>query len=466
MADKIFYSWQSDRPNNTNRGFIEDALTKAIRNLGRADNELYTPLRDLELDKDTKGMPGSPPIADTIFRKIEECAVFIPDLTFCGLTDKKRPIPNANVLIEYGWALAKLGHERIVAVMNAAHGEPTGTTLPFNIRHTRWPYHFELEEGAGADERNAVRQSLIRYFEHAIKTALATTSASSTSFTSLQPKSSTSSFVDEDDVLGILPPAARGRPEPTTVVWRDGSRAFLRVVPRIPAGPYDALQITGVLDNMPLKPFWSPQEKRQWRMGNEWGAAVFESGGPDQIAADYIVQVTRQGEIWGIDNFWLQPRRIAHEAELSKSLDFSDLRPQENVVRFFEDEYARALGEYLQFGREQLRLTSPVAVIAGLTGVQGFQTYLPPPRPRMPTHHRVGGAASADIVSTIRGVSLEPDVDPELQFHEDYVLEKDVYFRHAYKVLIPFFVKAWSEFQYPRPNSLPKLNEPEDADRA
>ena len=73
MADKIFYSWQSDRPNNTNRGFIEDALTKAIRNLGRADNELYTPLRDLELDKDTKGMPGSPPIADTIFRKIEAC---------------------------------------------------------------------------------------------------------------------------------------------------------------------------------------------------------------------------------------------------------------------------------------------------------------------------------------------------------------------------------------------------------
>ena len=84
----------------------------------------------------------------------------------------------------------------------------------------------------------------------------------------------------------------------------------------------------------------------------------------------------------------------------------------------------------------------------------------------MPTCHRVGGAASADIVSTIRGVSLEPDVDPELQFHEDYVLDKDVYFWHAYKLLIPFFVKAWSEFQYPRPDSFPKLNEPEDADRA
>ena len=466
MPDKIFYSWQSDRSNNTNRSFIEDALMKALRNLGRASNELYASPRDLELDKDTKGMPGSPPIADTIFRKIEECAVFIPDLTFSGQTDRNRPIPNANVLIEYGWALAKLGHERIVAVMNTAYGAPTETTLPFNIRHTRWPHPFKLSKDADEDERNTVKRSLIRYFEDAIGTALPATLTAGPSFTPLQPKSSISSFLDEGDVLGILRPAAHERPESTTVIWRDGPRAFLRVVPRVPAGPHDPLQITKMLDNMPLKPFWSPQESRQWSMGNEWGAVVFESGGPDRIAADYIVQVTRHGEIWGIDNFWLQTRRANDEAKLAKSMDFPDFRPQENIVRFFEDEYARALGEYLQFANEQLKLTSPVTVIAGLTGVQGFQTCLPPPRPGKVTHRRVGGAASSDIVSTIPGVSLKPDGSPELQFHEDYVLENNAYFRHAYKVLIPFFVKAWSEFQNPRPVSLPKLNEPDDADRA
>jgi hypothetical protein len=31
------------------------------------------------------------------------------------------PIPNPNVLIEYGWALKSLGYKRIVAVMNEAH---------------------------------------------------------------------------------------------------------------------------------------------------------------------------------------------------------------------------------------------------------------------------------------------------------------------------------------------------------
>ncbi|MCK5798941.1 MAG: hypothetical protein KAI47_17235, partial [Deltaproteobacteria bacterium] len=31
----VFYSWQSDRPNKTNRGFIGDALKRAVRDLGK-----------------------------------------------------------------------------------------------------------------------------------------------------------------------------------------------------------------------------------------------------------------------------------------------------------------------------------------------------------------------------------------------------------------------------------------------
>ncbi len=460
MPDKIFYSWQSDRPNKTNRGFIEDALAQAIRNHGEEKNEIYAPLRDLELDKDTKGIPGSPPVADTIFRKIEECSVFVPDLTFCGLTEGNRPIPNANVLIEYGWALAKLGHERIVAVMNEAYGPPTETTLPFNIRHTRWPHCFNLGEDVEADERNSVKRNLTRYFEDAIRTALEVSREDGSSLASPQSGSGVSNFLKEGDVLGVLPPA-RDHPEPTPVVWNDGPRAFLRVVPAGLGGPFDPLQILEMLDNMPLTPFWSPGQSRRRRMGNEWGAVVIESGDPDRIAADYIVQVTREGEIWGIDNYWLQSRRVDFEAEELKHLDFPDLRSPHHVVRFFEDAFALALSKYLRFAKEQLDVTSPVTVIAGFTGIQGFQTYLPPPRPGVRSHHRVGGAAIPNIVSTIRGVSLEPEPGPELQFHENYVLRNDAYFRHAYKELIPFFVEAWNEFQHPRPIFLPKLNAPE-----
>ena len=54
---------------------------------------------------------------------------------------------------------------------------------------------------------------------------------------------------------------------------------------------------------------------------------------------------------------------------------------------------------------------------------------------------------------------MEPGDDPELQFHETYVLDKDVHFRYAYKTLIPFFIKAWNEFQCVRPHFLPQLSE-------
>ena len=465
MPDTIFYSWQSDRPNRTNRNFIEGALAQAIRRLGRTDNELYASPRDLALDKDTKGVPGSPPVADTIFRKIEECAVFIPDLTFCGQTDRGRPIPNANVLIEHGWALAKLGRERIVAVMNDAYGEPTETSLPFHLRHTRWPHRFTLGPNADTAERSRVRQELVRHFERAIAEALAASPQARPSFMPLEAKSRMSSFLDDGEILGVLP-SAESHPETTEILWHDGPQSFLRIIPDIPVGPLSVPDIDKMLDNMPLKPFWSPQEKRQWLMGNRWGVVVFESGGPDRIAADYIVQITKQGEIWGIDNYWLQSRRVAHETETLARLGHHDLRPQENVVRFFENEFARALGEYLQFTKERLNVTSPVNVMAGFTGIQGFETYFPPPHPHMEPHHRVGCAASPDIFSMIQGVSLEPEADLQLQFQEDYVLQNDPYFRHAYKALIPFFIQVWDEFQYLRPVTLPGIRASEGTDRA
>ncbi len=104
----VFYSWQSDTPSSVNRTFIEKALREALTRL-HSDATLENALRDatVELDKDTKDVAGSPPIAETILRKVEECAVFVADLTFVGQTkeqltdsnDKPRQFPNSNVLI-------------------------------------------------------------------------------------------------------------------------------------------------------------------------------------------------------------------------------------------------------------------------------------------------------------------------------------------------------------------------------
>lgn len=50
----VFYAWQSDLPNKTNRGFLESCLERAIE---KANSALTNDDR-LVLDKDTQGVAG------------------------------------------------------------------------------------------------------------------------------------------------------------------------------------------------------------------------------------------------------------------------------------------------------------------------------------------------------------------------------------------------------------------------
>jgi hypothetical protein len=50
-------------------------------------------------------------------------------------TDEGKRAPNPNVLVEYGYALARHGVQRLLLVMNTAFGSPS--ELPFDLRHLR-----------------------------------------------------------------------------------------------------------------------------------------------------------------------------------------------------------------------------------------------------------------------------------------------------------------------------------------
>jgi hypothetical protein len=189
MPSTIFYSWQSDLPNKTNRGFIEDALGKAIAQLNK-NVEVYDAERGdgVKLDKDTKDLPGSPAIVQAIFEKISAAKVFVSDVTFVGKTENGRPIPNPNVLIEYGWALRELGHSRIISVMNTAHGEPTADTLPFDMRHLRWPIQYCLPASATDEERIKVKLDLTKRFTEQLQAMLRAGLLDATEKTAEEPK--------------------------------------------------------------------------------------------------------------------------------------------------------------------------------------------------------------------------------------------------------------------------------------
>jgi hypothetical protein len=126
---KIFYSWQSDIDRKINKSFIFVALKKAVEKIKKEAN------LDIEIDQATRNEPGTPDITDTIFKKIDECAIFVADISFINGRTAKRRTPNPNVLLELGYAIKKLGFQKIILIFNNEFGMVE--KLPFDINHRR-----------------------------------------------------------------------------------------------------------------------------------------------------------------------------------------------------------------------------------------------------------------------------------------------------------------------------------------
>ena len=159
----VFYSWQSDRPNPVNRGFIQDALERAAKAIKKDDSILVEPV----IDRDVQGIPGSPDIALAVFDKITKAQVFVADVTITHDTvEHGRRGPNPNVLVELGYGIKALGWERVVLVMNTAFGAVE--LLPFDLRsHLVIPY--ELRE---SEPKPDVRKELVGKIEAKLREML------------------------------------------------------------------------------------------------------------------------------------------------------------------------------------------------------------------------------------------------------------------------------------------------------
>lgn len=172
----VFYSWQSDLPNATNRGFIEDCLERAIDELHKDEK-----VRVFEPDRDTQGESGSPDIADTIFDKIDRCAAFVADVSFINGMEREQPkdgsellpcdctrlTPNPNVMCEWGRATKSVGIERIISVLNTATGKVED--LPFDLRK-RKVETYELRKG---EDKKEARKTLVGKLKGALKSVMA-----------------------------------------------------------------------------------------------------------------------------------------------------------------------------------------------------------------------------------------------------------------------------------------------------
>jgi hypothetical protein len=86
---------------------------------------------EFALDQDARGVLGSPEISATILQKIENCSIFVAEITPVGSLINEKKTPNPNVLFELGYAWHKLGESRVILVRNQAFGSPED--LPFDL---------------------------------------------------------------------------------------------------------------------------------------------------------------------------------------------------------------------------------------------------------------------------------------------------------------------------------------------
>lgn len=166
----VFFSWQADSPPSLNRNFIEQALHEALKRL-HLDAIIENAPRDIAAapDKDLPGLASLSSVTETILEKIDECAVFIADLTLVNLpkgaltnvTSSPRHSPNPNVLIEYGYALRNHAHDQLIGIANTAYGRPDAASLPFYLRHLWSPVTYHLSNPGSSDKPGQL-ENLVR----------------------------------------------------------------------------------------------------------------------------------------------------------------------------------------------------------------------------------------------------------------------------------------------------------------
>ena len=351
----VFYSWQSDCPNKTNRTFIQKAIRQAIAEL---DEELSLHEAErLDIDHDTKGLGGSPVIVDAIFKKIDACTIFVADLTFVGKSEK-RLIPNPNVLIEYGWALKSRGNPRVLPIMNAAFGEPNETNLPFDLRNARWPFAYHLKEGADSETRIKELEKLVAYFKMAFLTIIKESGLDSGTVELFKSMATVNpaTFLKEDESLGRFN-APYVSPTGDLKVGHD-HLFYLRLFPKYPVEPFEnALKASHAV--MELRPL--DEKPSGGSPGRNKHGGFFASHDNERIYS--ITQLMTTKELWGINFYLLDPNFPPRPSGSDKMIYMDEIK----------NAYLFTLRNYLQFYLQKLKIKPPFIAKMGLSGIEGFQ---------------------------------------------------------------------------------------------
>jgi len=349
---KTFWSWQSDTPGKTGRHFVKKALEDAIDAL-QTEIEVDEPDRELHLDHDRKGVSGSPDLANTILEKIRATSIFIADVTPVGETQNGKLIINPNVAIELGYALAHVGDNSILMVLNNYYGDRE--SLPFDLKQKAGPIMYSLKPDATTTELRQTQSSLSGIFKTAIreciKDLIEKNGINHSEHREIDSTDNSAIYFQGGESL-----VERGINSDKLRVAYDNSAPllYLRIIPEMAIPPLKHREVKDIIYGIKISPFReSVGGGASWERNRFGGITFTYENGRDGDCLFTTSQIFLNREIWGIDATLLSGEKFI---------------PSEG----FEKLYESSLKHYLEVAENLLSLKPPFIIEAGATAVKDF----------------------------------------------------------------------------------------------
>ncbi len=242
--------------------------------------------------------------------------------------------------------------------MNTAYGKPEAESLPFDLRHLRWPITY-LSDLDAKDEFPKLVEKLVK----AIGLILSNHVAPSTVVESFVPRKTTKSpaafWEDAADILGD---------RSHTVTVPDGAKAYLRLYPSVAHAPISTeLEAKKLAVQGQLEPLCCAR-----RMGLNWDRNIFGAIGsrPEENGKLYhFTQLFLSCELWGVDALVLNADHIRQQLEhWGRGSNTYKYIAYDAIERGFSN----ALQNYLEFAQTRLRIFPPFQIEAGVVGIKGY----------------------------------------------------------------------------------------------
>jgi hypothetical protein len=295
--------------------------------------------------------------------------------------------------------------------MNTAYGEPNAESLPFDLRHLRWPRTYQLTEEFDTTDKKDQFEKLVRTLAKDIGLILSNHSSPILPVEKFVPQKSTNDAAVFFNTVADLIGDRSG-----SFAVPHGAKAYLRLYPSVANPPINSeLEARNLATYGNLQPMG---RARGWGFDrNIFGAIAHEP--PEDGKLYHFTQLFLSREIWGVDARVLNADHIREQ--LQQWVQNDSIRYIANG--YIEEYFVKALQNYLAFAQKHLQLTYPFKIEAGLVGIKGY--------------------ALATRNNHIAGKALQDSICWQSEILSD---EKP-----AWEILAPFFNRIWDNCGFQRP---------------